>query len=74
MTVMDARVAGVTESVVVPDTVSDVAVIVVVPVATDLAKPEVLIVTALVLDEFQITEVVKSCVKLSEYIPVAINC
>src|SRR3990172_3212222 len=75
---MESRVAGVTVSVVLPDLPPKVAVIVVGPAATDVANPLVavsLLMTAVaVSDELQVTTEVRSCVVLSEYIPVAVNC
>jgi len=71
VTVMLESTAAVTVSVVDPlmlDVVS-VAVIVVVPVATDVARPSVPtaleIVAALVVAELHVTDVVRSCVVLS---------
>jgi len=68
----------VTVSVVVPETLLDVAVIVVDPVANELAnplKPAVLLMDATAAsDELQITVVVRSCVVVSENVPVAVNC
>ncbi len=67
---MDTSVAGVTVRVVDPDMLPDVAVIVVDPVATAEANPlepaALLIVATPVLDELQVTAVVRSCVVLSE--------
>ena len=69
---MDVKVALVTVSVVVPETLPSVAVIVVLPAATVVAKPLVLVTVALLtmataeLDESQTTEPVMSCVVLSE--------
>src|SRR6266542_1837979 len=73
------RVAAVTVSVVLPETPPKVAVIVVVPAATDVARPcdppALLIVATAVLDELQVTTwVVRSCVVLSLKVPVAVNC
>ena len=55
------------------------AVIVVVPVKNvSVAKPIepciLLIVATFVIDELQVTNVVKSCVLLSEKWPIAVNC
>src|SRR5207247_9688111 len=65
-------------SVVLPETPPKVAVIVVVPAATDVARPcdppALLIVATAVLDELQATWVVRSCVVLSLKVPVAVNC
>lgn len=75
---MATNVAGVTVSVVDPEVPPNVAVIVVEPVAIDAARPweptVLLIVATPVLDEFQMAEVVRSCVVLSENVPVAVNC
>src|SRR2546427_13126807 len=78
VTAIEERVAFVTVSVVFPETPPKVAVIVVVPVATDVAKPceppALLIVATPVLDELHVTWVVRSCVVLSLKVPVAVNC
>lgn len=67
---MDVNVAGVTVSIVVPDMLPDVAVTVVDPASTDVANPfdpaALLIVAIPVLDELQVTAVVRVCVVLSE--------
>ncbi len=56
----------------------DVAVIVVEPAATDAAKPldptALLIVAIPAFDELHVTAAVRSCVELSEYVPMAVNC
>ncbi len=70
---MDARVAGVTVRVEDPNLLPNVAVIVVVPAATGMANPDALIVATPVFDESQLTEAVRFCVVLSEYVPVATN-
>jgi hypothetical protein len=61
---------AVTVREVVPETLPDVAVIVVVPEATPVASPlepvALLTVATLVLDELQVTVVVRFCVVLSE--------
>ena len=66
VTNMDTSVAWVTVNVVDPDMLPDVAVIVVEPAATDVAKPlepaALLILAKPVVDEFQVTAVVRSCV------------
>jgi hypothetical protein len=78
VTAMDTRVAEVTVSVAVPTTLPDVAVIVDEPAATDVAnplEPAALLMAAIVAaDDFQVTDVVRFCVVLSEYVPVAVNC
>jgi hypothetical protein len=55
-----------TLSVAIPETLPDVAVIVVDPVVTVETNPSVAIVATAVMDEFQVTEVVRSFVVLSE--------
>jgi hypothetical protein len=68
----------VTVSAAVPTVLPNVAVIVVEPAATDVARPlepaALLIVATPAVNEFQVTDVVRSCVELSEYVPVALNC
>ncbi len=70
VTAMELSVAAVTVSVVEPKMLPDVAVIVVVPAATEVASPyepaALLIVAAAVLDELQVTAAVRFCVELSE--------
>ena len=67
---IDTSTAGVTVRIVDPDTLPDVAVIVVDPVAIAVVDPfepaALLIVAMVVFDELQVTAVVKSCVELSE--------
>lgn len=74
----DTSVAGVTVSDVDPETLPKAALIVVAPAASDVARPlepAVLLMVAMdVVDELQVTEVVRSWVVLSENVPVAINC
>jgi hypothetical protein len=74
----DTSVAGFTVRVVDPDMLPDVAVMVLVPAATEVARPfepvVLLIDATLVLEEFQATVSVRSCVELSENVPVAVNC
>ena len=71
-------VAAVTVSFVLPETVPEVAVIVVLPAETEVARPlepAVLLTAATaVLDEFQVTDEVISWLVLSEKIPLAVNC
>ncbi len=70
VTAMDNSMAGVTVSVVVPWIVPDVAVIVVDPVATEVANPldppALLIAATPVSEELQVTDAVKSWVVLFE--------
>ena len=60
VTVMEDKVAEVTVRVVVPEMLPELAVIVVVPAATAVAKPVLLTVATGVLDELQVTWVVIS--------------
>jgi hypothetical protein len=70
VTVMDTSVAAVTVSVVDPDILPDVAVIVVEPAATEVASPlepaALLMVATPAVDDFQVTPVVRFCDVLSE--------
>jgi hypothetical protein len=80
VTAMETSVGAVTVSVVVPCTLvaGSVAVIVVEPVATDVAMPAeapaLLMVATDGADELQVTDAVRFCVVLFEYVPVAVNC
>ncbi len=71
---MEDRVAEVTVRVVLPETVPEVAVIVVVPAVTAVARPLLSITATIVLDELQLACVVISCVVPSENLAVAVNC
>src|SRR5207244_11568746 len=73
VTVIVDRVAAVTVSVVLPETPPKVAVIVVIPAATDVARPALSIVAKTVFEELQVTWDVTSCVVLSLLVPVAVN-
>jgi hypothetical protein len=78
LTAMDTSLAEVIVSKVEPDMLPDAAVIVVEPVAAEVAnpiEPEALLMAATaVADELHVTVVVRSCVVLSENVPVATNC
>ena len=74
VTAIDTSVAGVTVRVVDPDMLPDVAVIVDVPAAAEVASPELFIVATSAFDECQVTNVVTSIVVPSEYVPVAVSC
>jgi hypothetical protein len=78
VTAIEDSVVFVTFSVVVPETVPRVAVIVVEPSATDVASPlepaVLLIVAKDPVEELHVTDSVIFCVVLSEYVPVAVNC
>ena len=71
---MEARVADVTVRLVDPVTDACLAeMLAVCPPFTPVANPLALIVAAAVFEEDQETELVKSCVLLSEKVPVALN-
>jgi hypothetical protein len=74
VTAIDCSVAPVTVSKVEPTTDPDVALMVLVPTATAVANPPLLIVAVAVVPEAQVTDDVKFCVLLSLYVPVAVNC
>lgn len=74
LTARDTSDAEVTVRVVAPDKLPDVALIVADPAATEVAFPLESMVTTDVADELHVTDVVRSCVLLSEKIPVAVNC
>ena len=75
---MDVSTACVTVSDVEPEKPPDVAVIVVEPTLTDVARPfdpDVLLTVAiLVFEEFHVTVEDMSCVVLSENVAMAMNC
>ena len=74
VTAMDASVAAVTVSAVLPDTLPEAAEIVVLPTARADARPKALIVAVDVVPEVHVTVPEMSFVLLSEYVPVAWNC
>jgi hypothetical protein len=74
VTVIEVRVAVVTESVVDPVTLSSVAVIVDEPTPTPVAKPAVEMVATDEVEELQVTELVRFCGLPLLYVPVAVNC
>src|ERR1700682_3387510 len=76
VTEIDCSVGGDTVIVrgVEPLTEETVALIVVVPTAKLEASPVESRLATLVLDEFQVAAPVRSCVVLSLYVPVAMNC
>ena len=77
-TAMDTSEAEVTVSEVEPDMLPDAAVIVVEPAVAEAANPlepaALLMAATAASDELQVTVVVRSCVVLSENVPVATNC
>ena len=78
VTVIDKRAAAVTVSVVEPETLPEVAVMLVEPAAAPVANPlepaALLIVAMELSDGLQFTDVVISCVVLSLKVPMAVNC
>jgi hypothetical protein len=72
VTAIDWSAAAVT--VVLPETVPDVAVIVEMPAETPVAIPLASTVTIAVADEVHCADAVISCVVPSENVPVAVNC
>jgi hypothetical protein len=74
VTAIDTSVAAVTVSVVLPETVPEVAWMVVDPVPTALASPAVLIVATPAAEELHVAVLVRFCVLASVYVPVAVNC
>jgi hypothetical protein len=74
VTAIDTSVAAVTVSVVLPEMAPLVAEIVVLPAFNADAKPALLIVAVVVLEDAHVTLVVRFCVELSLYVPVAVNC
>jgi hypothetical protein len=72
VTVMEARGDGV--KAVEPEIPPDVAVMVVEPALTAVARPWLPMVAIPLSAELQATEAVKSRKLLSEYLPVALNC
>ena len=77
VTSIDSSTAGVTVSVALPEITPNVALIVVVPIPTDVANPwepsELLIVDTSILEELQDADAVMSCFVLSENVPMAMN-
>ena len=71
---MENRVAVVIVRTVFPERPPKVAVMVEVPAATAVARPVLLTDADDVLDDLQMTWVVKSWLAPSEYVPVAVNC
>jgi hypothetical protein len=74
VTDMEDRVVGVTMTITLADINPEVAVMVAVPAAMEVARPLLLTVATDVLDEVQMTRVVMSKLVPSEYAPEAANC
>jgi len=71
---IDSTTAGVTINVELPDTDPDVAVMIVEPMVTEVASPEVAFTVAMVaVPEDQVALVVRSAVLVSLNVPVAVN-
>ena len=73
-TLIETKPAAVTESVVPPEMLPDVAWIEVVPMPADVARPAALTVATAVDDELHVAVAVRFCVLLLLYVPVAVNC
>ena len=74
VTAMEDRAAEVTVRVILPEIFPEVAIMVAVPLATDVARPLLLTVATAILDDLHVTCVLISWVALSEYVPEAANC
>jgi hypothetical protein len=74
VTDIKTRGTGVTVRFVLPEILSEVAVMVVEPAETAVTKPVVLTVATDGFNELQVTCVVISKLVVSEYVPVAVNC
>ena len=75
VTAIDCRIAGSDrQHASSRSTPPSVALIVDVPGATPVARPAAVIVATEVVAEAQVTWLVRSCVELSEKVPVAVNC
>ena len=65
VTAMDCKAGGVTVSEAVPETEPEVAVMVLVPAATEVARPPEAIVAADVFEDVQVAVLVRFCVEAS---------
>ena len=74
VTAIETSVGPVTVRVAVPLTEPEVAVMVVEPMETPIAKPALEILATPGLELVQVTELVRSAVVESLYVPVAVNC
>ena len=74
VTAMEDRAAEVTVRVMRPEIFPEVAIIVAVPLATDVARPLPLTLATAILDDLHVTCEVISWLALSEYVPEAANC
>ena len=74
MTAIDCSVAAVTVRTVDPVTPLKVALMLLVPVLTAVARPPLLMVATDVVADAQVTCDVRFCVLLSLKVPVAVNC
>ena len=74
VTPIDTKVAALTVRVVEPDTPPTVAAMTLVPGATPVARPALVIVATLVVADVHVAVAVMSCFEPSENTPVAANC
>lgn len=74
ITVIELRVGAITLSVVEPLTAPEAAIMVLLPVETDVANPAALIVATVFVAEVQVTELVRFWMLPSLKVPVAVNC
>ncbi len=74
VTAIETSAGAVTVKMADPLIVPEVAVMVEVPAATEVANPAALMVAALVAEEVQVTELVILAVVPLAYVPVAVNC
>src|SRR5208337_4135035 len=74
VTAIDCSTAALTVITVEPLILPSVALMFDVPVATAVARPALVMVATEVVAEAQVTWLVRFCVVLSEYVPVAVNC
>jgi len=70
----NVTIAAFTVRVAFPEALPEAAVMVAEPAPTDVASPALLIVAIDISEELHVTCVVRSCLLLSEKIPVAVNC
>jgi hypothetical protein len=74
VTAIEVKSAAVTVRVVVPVTPPSVALTVLPPSASAMARPVLVILATATLDDAQAADAVRFCVVPSEYVPVATNC
>jgi len=74
VTAIETSAAGVTVRFADPLTAPDTALILLVPTPAAVTNPPAVIVATPMACELQVTRVVRFCVELSVYVPVAVNC